>query len=121
MLGLRQAAQFTGEKPRGFHRGLVAIIKIAGNHEGVDALADAQIYDVAEGLPGGAADEVCKFGVAHGKRLERGIQVDVSGMDEAKSRDRNILRRVSGRPCYVCSISGGFRASGSMGFAVMRH
>ena len=42
---LVQAPQLVGEKARGLHRGLLAVVEVAGDHERVDLLGKAEVDD----------------------------------------------------------------------------
>jgi hypothetical protein len=57
-------AEFTGQKAGGFHRGLLAVIKIACNDKRIDLLIEAQIDDAAEGGPGRGADQISQILIA---------------------------------------------------------
>jgi len=92
-----QASQFIRQERSRLHRGLVAVIKIAGDDKRVDALFQAQVDNGAERLPRGGADEAGKVRIAQSQRLQRRIEMDVSGMDETIGGDRRLLRRIDCR------------------------
>ena len=78
-----QALHLLGQEPGRLHRGLFAIVEVAGQKKRVDLLVDAQIDDPHESPPRGIADQRGELGIAQGERAERRIEVDVGGVDEA--------------------------------------
>lgn len=58
-----QASHLRRQEPRRFHRGLIAIVKIAGDDQRIDPLCKAEIHDGDECLATGVADEFGKIGV----------------------------------------------------------
>jgi len=88
---LSKPLHLTGQKPRGLHRRLVAIIKIAGNHQRIDLFGEAQIDDGHERLARGVTNQVGERAVAQGQRAQWRIEVNIGGVNEAESHQRFIL------------------------------
>ncbi len=89
--GLSKPLHLTGQKPRGLHRRLVAIIEIAGNHQRIDLFGEAQIDDGHERLARGVTNQVGERAVAQGQRAQWRIEVNIGGVNEAESHQRFIL------------------------------
>ena len=90
--GLMQALHFRSQKARGLHRRLLAVIEIAGDDQCIDLFLDAEIDNGNQRLTGGDPDHAGKFGVAERQRTERGIEVNIGGVDETKCH----------APCFAC-------------------
>ena len=81
--------QLVGEKARRLHRGLLAVIEVAGDQERVDLLDEAEIDDGREGLARRAADELGKRRLAQRQRAQRRIEMNVGGMNESERHGRS--------------------------------
>jgi hypothetical protein len=68
--GLMQPSQLIGEKTRRLHRGLLAVVEVAGDQQGVDPLGEAKIDDGHERPAGRAADQVGERRLAQGQRAQ---------------------------------------------------
>ena len=66
-----------GEKASSLHRGLFAVIEVAGQQECVHLLVEAQVDDTRENLPAGIADEFRQSRIAQSERPQRRIEMDV--------------------------------------------
>jgi hypothetical protein len=91
--GLVQPAQLVGEEARRLHRGLLAVIEIAGDHQRIDPLGKGEIDDADKGLPRRVADQAGEISIAQRQRAQRRIEMDVGGMDETKGGDRGSPRQ----------------------------
>ena len=81
---LAQPRQLGGEKARRLHRGLFAIIEIAGDDQRIDLFLEAEIDNGDERLAGGIPDQRREVGIAQRQRAQRRIKVDIGSMNEAK-------------------------------------
>lgn len=81
--GLVQTPELLGQEAGRLHRGLVAIIEIAGDHQGIDVFVQAQIDDPNESAPRRIADQLRQLGIAQCERAEWGVQMNVRCVDEA--------------------------------------
>ncbi len=86
--GLVEPAQFASEKQRGVHRGLAAIIKVAGDQQGIDLFGKAKIDDPHKRLPGRTAHDVGELGISKRKAAQRGIKMKIGGVNEAEGHGR---------------------------------
>ncbi len=77
-----QLADLVGQEARRLHRGLVAVVQIARQQQGVHPLLQAQLDDARERLPCRIADQFRQFPVPQRQRPQRRIQMDVGGVDE---------------------------------------
>src|SRR4051812_17371134 len=68
---LVQTAELLGEKARRLHRGLLAVVKIAGQQERIYLFVEAQVDDTRENLPAGVADEFRQPRIAQSERTQR--------------------------------------------------
>ena len=82
---LVEPPELVGEKPRRLHRCLFAIVEVAGDHECVDVLRQAEIDNGDKGFSRRPADQLGQLGIAQRQRRERRIEVDVGGMNELQS------------------------------------
>ncbi len=80
---LVQAFDLLGQEPGGLHRGLLAVVEVAGQQQRIDLLVDAEVDDPHESLPRGIADQCGELGVTERERTQRTIEMDVGGVDEA--------------------------------------
>ena len=81
-----QPVGLVGKKPGGLHRRLLAVVQVAGEQQGVHLLVEAKVHDADKGATGRVADQVRKRGVAQRERAQRGVQVDVGGVDETEGQ-----------------------------------
>ena len=81
--------QLVGEKPRRLHRRLFAVVKVAGDHERVDLLRQAEINHGDKGFSRRPADQLGELRIAQRQRRQRRIEMDVGGMNELESHGRN--------------------------------
>ena len=72
-----QAAELLGEKARGLHRGLLAVIEVAGQQERAYLLVEAQVDDTGENLAAGVADEFREPRIAQSERTQRRVEVNI--------------------------------------------
>jgi hypothetical protein len=66
------------------HRSLVAVIKIAGNHESIDTLRQAKVHYRTECLSAGITNELGKFRISECERAQWRIEMDVGRMNKSK-------------------------------------
>jgi len=92
---LVEPLQLGREEARRLHRGLVAVIEIAGDEQRIDALGEREIDDGGQRPARGVADQRREISVAQRQRAQRRIEMDVRRMDEAKGRDRSSPGRAS--------------------------
>ncbi|RWM77512.1 MAG: GAF domain-containing protein [Mesorhizobium sp.] len=78
--GLVEACHLRCQKPRGFHRSLIAIIKIAGNDKRVDTLSKAEIHNGDKRLATGVSDEFGQIGVPQRERTEWRVEMNIGRM-----------------------------------------
>ncbi len=81
---LVQPPQLVGEKAGGLHRRLLAVVKVAGDHERVDLLRKAEVDDRNESLARRPANEAGKLRLAQRQRAQGRVEVDVGGMNESE-------------------------------------
>ena len=86
---LVEPPELVGEKPRRLHRCLFAIVEVAGDHECVDLLRQAEIDHGDKGFSRRPADQLGQLGIAQRQRRERRIEMDVGGMNESESHGPN--------------------------------
>ncbi len=118
------------QEERRRHGGLRAVVKIAGDHEGVDRLGERDVDDALQRRAGRPAHEVAEVGIAEGQGGERRIEVQVSRVDEAERHGRTIAstpRRVNARRPKSRVMQGEmmppektFREGGNNGRAALR-
>jgi hypothetical protein len=82
--GLVETCHLRCQKTRGFHRSLIAIVKIAGDDQGIDALCKAEIDNGDKCLATSVSDEFGKIGVAHREGTQRRVEVNIGGVYKAK-------------------------------------
>ncbi len=80
--GLVQAADLFRQEARGFHRGLVAVVEIAGKQQSVDLFIETQIDNPDEGAPRRVADQFGEIGVAQRQRPQGRVQMNVRRVDK---------------------------------------
>ena len=80
--GLVQAAKLIRQKACGLHRGLLAVIEVAGDQKRVDLLRKAKLDHGGEGFPRRSADQVGERRLAQRQGAQRRIEVDVGCVDE---------------------------------------
>src|SRR5690348_12091504 len=66
-----QTAKLLGEKTRRLHRGLLAVVEVAGEQECVHLLIETQVDDTHKHLPAGVADELGEPRIAQSERAQR--------------------------------------------------
>ena len=86
--GFVQPPQLIGEKAGSLHRGLFAVVEVAGDQESVDLLGKAEINHVGEGFSRRPADQLGKRRLAQRQGAQRRIEVDVGGMNESERHGR---------------------------------
>ena len=79
---LVEPAYLGRQEPGGLHGGLVAVIQVAHDHQGIDLLLDADIYNRRESSPRRIADQFGKIGVSKRQRPQRRVKMDVGGVNE---------------------------------------
>lgn len=62
--GLMQPPDLLGQEPRRLHRGLVAVIEIAGQKQRVDLLVETEVDDAHESTAGRVPDQVGETRIA---------------------------------------------------------
>lgn len=67
--GLVEAPELLGGKASRLHGGLVAVIKIAGDQQGVNLLVQAKVDHADECASGGIADQLRQLGVSIGVKF----------------------------------------------------
>ena len=82
---LVEPSQLVGEKARRLHRRLFAVVEVAGDHERVDLLRQAEIDHGDKGFSRRPADQLGQLRIAQRQRRQRRIEVDVGGMNESES------------------------------------
>ncbi len=85
---LVQAPELIREKARGLHRGLLAVVEVAGDQERVDLLGKAELDHGGEGFARRAADQLGKRRLAQRQSAQRRIEVDVGGVNESERHGR---------------------------------
>ena len=79
---LMQPPELVGEKAGGLHRGLLAVVEVAGDQESVDLFGKAEVDDRRESLARRPADEVGKLRLAQRQRAQGRVEMNVGGMNE---------------------------------------
>ena len=83
--GLVQGVDLVGEEAGGLHGGLLAVVQVAGEQQGVDLFVEAEADDGNKGPPGGVADEIGERRVAQGQGTQGRGEGQVGGMHETKT------------------------------------
>ena len=89
-LGFVQPSKLIGEKARRLHRGLLAVVEVAGDQERVHFLGEADIDDRRERPARRAADQVGERRLTQRQRAERRIEVHVGGVDESEAHRADV-------------------------------
>ncbi len=87
-LGLVQPSKLIGEKARGLHRRLLAVVEVAGDQKRIDFLVEAKLDNGRERPPGRPADEIGERRVAQRERAQGRIEVNVGGVNESEGHRR---------------------------------
>ncbi len=81
---LVEPSQLIGEKPRRFHRRLLAVVEVAGDQKRVDLFGKAEVDHGDESFSRRPANQTSQFGIAQRERRQRRIEVDVGGVNESE-------------------------------------
>ena len=73
-LRLVQAAELIREKARGLHRGLLAVVEVAGDQERVDLFGKAEVDDGGKGFARRAADQLGERRLAQRQGAQRRVR-----------------------------------------------
>jgi len=72
------------QKPGGFHRGLLTVVEVACDQQGIDCFIKAKVDDAFKSSPRGCCNQIRQRRITQRQTAQRRIQMDIGRMNKAK-------------------------------------